>query len=44
MCIGKGTLPFEFHRKIKRLDATLLLEHFYTIEELEEELVYIDRL
>ena len=44
MCIGKGTLPLEFHRTIKRLDATLLLEHFYTIEELEEELAHIDRL
>jgi len=44
MCIGKGTLPLEFHRTIKGLDATLLLEHFYTIEKLEEELAYIDRL
>jgi sugar phosphate isomerase/epimerase len=44
LCIGKGSLPIEFHRTIKGLDATLLLEHFYSIEELEAELVYIDEL
>jgi len=44
MLIGKGTLPVEFHRTIKGLDATLLLEHFYTVEDLEEELEYIARL
>ena len=42
--IGKGSLPVELHQAIKGLDATLLLEHFYTIEELEEELEYIDSL
>ncbi len=42
--LGKGSLPVELHRAIKCLDATLLLEHFHTIEELEEELEYIDRL
>ena len=42
--IGKGTLPVEFHRAIKGLDATLLIENFYTIEDLEEELEYIARL
>ena len=42
--VGKGSLPVEMHRAIKGLDATLLLEHFYTIEELEEELEYIDAL
>ena len=44
LSVGKGTLPTEMHRAIKRLDATLLLEHFYTAEELEEELAYIDGL
>ena len=42
--VGKGSLPTELHRGIKRLDAVILLEHFYSIEELEEELEYIDRL
>ena len=42
--VGKGTLPKEMHRRIKRLDATILLEHFYTVEELKEELEYIDSL
>ena len=44
LSVGKGTLPTDLHRAIKRLDATLLLEHFYTAEELEEELAYIDGL
>jgi sugar phosphate isomerase/epimerase len=42
--LGKGSLPIDIHRAIKDLDATLHLEHFYTIEELEEELEFIDRL
>ena len=42
--VGKGTLPIEMHRRIKHLDATLLLEHFYSTEELEEELVVINTL
>ena len=42
--LGKGSLPVELHRTIKALDATILIEHFYTIEDLEEELEYIDRL
>ena len=42
--LSKGTLPEEFHRAIKGLDATLNIEHFYTIQELEEELEYIARL
>ncbi len=42
--IGTASLPIEFHRKIKSLDATLLLEHFYSIEELEEELTFIENL
>tara|TARA_B100000745_G_C19977182_1_gene330912 strand:- start:288 stop:518 length:231 start_codon:yes stop_codon:yes gene_type:complete len=44
LSVGKGTLPVEFHRTIKNLDATILLEHFYSLEELEEELDFIDRL
>ena len=43
-CVGKGSLPIELHRAIKGLDATLLLEHYYTIEEREEEMEFIDRL
>ncbi len=42
--IGKGSLPIEMHRQIKHLDATLLLEHFYSTEELEEELEFINSL
>ena len=42
--LGKGTMPAEFHRAIKALDATLMIEHFYGIEELEEELGYIAQL
>ena len=39
--VGKGSLPTELHRGIKRLDAVILLEHFYTIDELEQELEYV---
>lgn len=39
--LGKGTLPLEMHEAIKALDATILLEHFYSIEELEAELEFI---
>ena len=42
--LGKGSLPIEMHRVIKGLDATIVIEHFYTIQELEEELAYIDGL
>lgn len=42
--VGKGSLPTELHRGIKRLDAVILLEHFYTIEELEQELEYVTAL
>lgn len=44
LCIGQGTIPREFHAEIKKLDATFFLEHFYSIEALEEELQYIDNL
>ncbi len=42
--LDKGTLPTEMHRRIKYLDATLLLEHFYDVDVLEEELAFIDSL
>ena len=42
--LDKGTLPTEMHRRIKYLDATLLMEHFYGVEVLEEELAFIDGL
>ena len=42
--VGKGSLPTELHRSIKRLDAVILLEHFYTIDELEQELEYVNAL
>ena len=42
--LGKGSLPTEFHQAIKGLDATLIIEHFYSIKELEEELEYITQL
>ena len=44
LLVGKGSLPIELHRGIKYLDATLLLEHFRSAEELEEELEFIDSL
>ncbi|MCL0029293.1 sugar phosphate isomerase/epimerase [Dehalococcoidia bacterium] len=44
LVVGKGSLPIELHRGIKYLDATLLLEHFYSAEELEQELEFIDSL
>lgn len=44
MCIGADSLPVEFHRTIKGLDATLFLEHFYSVEELEAELKFIEGL
>ena len=42
--VGKGSLPTELHKGIKGLDAVILLEHFYTIEELEQELEYVTAL
>ena len=42
--LDRGSLPTEMHRRIKYLDATLLLEHFYDVEVLEEELAFIDSL
>ncbi len=42
--LGTGSLPLELHRGIKSLDATLLIEHFYSTEELEGELEFIKSL
>lgn len=42
--VGRGSLPTELHRGVKRLDAVILLEHFYTIDELEQELEYVTAL
>ena len=39
--LGEGSLPVEMHRAIKHLDATLHIEHFYSIEKLEGELEFI---
>ena len=44
LSVGRGTLPIQFHQTIKGLDATILLEHFYTVKELEEELEFINNL
>ncbi|SVC86903.1 uncharacterized protein METZ01_LOCUS339757 [marine metagenome] len=44
LSVGKGTLPTKLHQQIKKLDATILLEHFHGISELEEELEYINQL
>ena len=42
--LGRGTLPLDVHRAIKSLDATIVIEHFYTVEDLEQELDFIERL
>ena len=42
--LDQGTLPTEMHRRIKYLDATLLMEHFHGVDVLEEELAFIDSL
>ncbi|MBM3933051.1 MAG: TIM barrel protein [SAR202 cluster bacterium] len=42
--LNNGTTPIELHRTIKSLDAWLLIEHFYSIEELEGELEFINSL
>ena len=44
LSVGRGTIPTEFHRSIKNLEATILLEHFYTSDELLEELEFIETL
>ena len=42
--LGRGTEPVEFHRAVKGLDAIILLETACTVEELEEQLAFIDTL
>ncbi len=44
LSVGTGTIPIDFHRDVKALDATILLEHFYTLDELMEELKFINSL
>ena len=42
--IGKGTIPVEFHRAVKQLDAIILMETFPTVPELEEQLEFVNSL
>jgi sugar phosphate isomerase/epimerase len=42
--IGEGTFPAAFHKWIKELEATIILEHFTSAENLEKELRYIESL
>jgi sugar phosphate isomerase/epimerase len=42
--LNHGSLPTEMHRRIKYLDAKLLMEHFHGADVLEEELAFIDGL
>lgn len=44
LSIGQGTFPAAFHKRIKELDATIILEHFSGAEGLEKELRYIESL
>ena len=44
LTVGTGTLPNNFHKIIKGLDATILLEHYYSEDELAKELTFIDKL
>ncbi|MFL2746696.1 MAG: TIM barrel protein [Dehalococcoidia bacterium] len=44
LLVGDGSLPLQFHKKIKNLDATLLLEHYYDEAGLLKELDYIKKL
>jgi len=44
LCVGEGTLPPAFHREVLKLDATILLEHYYDIQRLEDELRFISEL
>lgn len=44
LCIGTDTLPVDLHRAILGWNATLLLEHFYSVAELEAELRFIEGL
>ena len=42
--LGRGDEPIEFHKTVKELDALILLETNCTVEELEEQLGFIDKL
>ena len=44
LSVGTGTIPIDFHKKIKELDATILLEHYYSEEDLLKELEFIYKL
>ena len=44
LAVGTGTIPLDFHKIIKGLDATILLEHYYSEEILIKELAFIDKL
>jgi sugar phosphate isomerase/epimerase len=42
--VGKGTFPDAYHKQIKYLDATIILEHFTNAGDLQKELQYIGSL
>lgn len=42
--VGQGTLPRPFHAQVKRLAAVKHLEHKSTVEELRDELAFIEQL
>ena len=42
--LNHGSLPTEMHRRIKYLDAKLLMEHIHGADVLKEELAFIDSL
>ena len=44
LAVGSGTIPADFHKAVKSLDATILLEHYYSENQLIQELEFIDKL
>ena len=42
--LARGTEPVEFHREVKGLEAIILLETICTVDELEEQLDFIQKL
>ncbi len=44
LLVGDGSLPRNLHQKIKNLDATILLEHYYDESGLIKELDFIEKL
>ena len=44
LTVGSGSIPVEFHKIVKNLDATILLEHYYSENELIMELEFIKNL